>query len=76
MPANFTREYVSPSGKIEGPVMDVREALESLKLKFTSGNDITVERTTITAEEFEPICRHLEATMAEVEAFELPEPGC
>ena len=35
--------------------MLMKEALDSLKLKFTSGNDVEVERATITREEYEAI---------------------
>lgn len=37
--------------------MTLDEALESLKLKFTSGNEIEVERATITREEYEAIMK-------------------
>ena len=35
--------------------MKIGEALDSLKEKFSSGNDIPIERATITREEFEAI---------------------
>ena len=35
--------------------MDFQEAYEKLESKFTSGNDIPVERNTITREEWEAI---------------------
>jgi len=43
--------------------MDYKEAKESLTLKFTSGNDMPVTRSTITLEEWEAI-------QAEIERFE------
>lgn len=36
------------------------EALKSLKLKFTSGNEIPVERAQITREEFESLLNELD----------------
>lgn len=35
--------------------MDFKEALESLELKFTSANDVEVERTSILREEWEAL---------------------
>lgn len=40
--------------------MTLKEAYINLKLKFTSGNDIPVERATITREEWEAIKQKLE----------------
>ena len=40
--------------------MTLKEAMDSLKLKFSSGNNIPVKRATITREEFEPIRLALE----------------
>lgn len=56
--------------------MQTREALEALRLKFTSSNDVPVERATITREEFEAIHRCIEATLPAVESMDLVEPGC
>ena len=35
--------------------MEAKEALEALDLKFSSGNEIPVERATITREEYEAV---------------------
>jgi hypothetical protein len=35
--------------------MDIKEAVRSLELKFTSGNDIPVGRATVTREEWEAV---------------------
>lgn len=40
--------------------MTPKEALQSLELKFTSGNSIPVERTVITREEYEALLSILE----------------
>jgi hypothetical protein len=41
--------------------MNTAEAIESLKLKFTSGNDIPVTRAVITAAEWDAIHDSLKA---------------
>jgi hypothetical protein len=40
--------------------MDIKEAIESLTLKFTSGNEIPVDRATILREEWEVIKAELD----------------
>jgi hypothetical protein len=44
--------------------MLMKEALDSLKLKFSSGNDVEVERATITREEYEAILQFVFEGMA------------
>ena len=39
--------------------MTLEEALESLALKFTSGNDVPVSRAPITREEYDAILAHI-----------------
>lgn len=43
--------------------MEYRKALEQLRLKFTSGNSVPVERASITREEFEAITRRVVVTL-------------
>lgn len=47
--------------------------IEQLKLKFTSGNDIPIERSTITADEFSQLLRWAEEKEAECEIAFLPD---
>ena len=47
--------------------MTADEALKSLKLKFESGNNVPVERATITREEYEPIMSVVTEVLAERE---------
>lgn len=39
--------------------MTLEQALESLRLKFTSGNSVPVNRAPITREEYETILAHI-----------------
>lgn len=44
----------------EIPVLNIEKVLELMKLKFTSGNSMPVERTTITLEEWRVVEQMLE----------------
>lgn len=47
--------------------MKVEEALAALALKFSSGNNITVERATILREEYEALLNFVNPVLAENE---------
>jgi hypothetical protein len=56
--------------------MTLKEALESLKLKFTSGNEIEVERATITREEFNAILKALNGAKDHHHDSDISNVGC